>query len=76
MLFYYSDQILDCRWQEESSRDRINREPGMRAIMTRDSDRFIPLRERVLIARRQKADMFVSIHADAALNRSAWGASV
>lgn len=57
-------------------RDRINREPGMRAIMTRDSDRFIPLRERVLIARRQKADMFVSIHADAALNRSAWGASV
>lgn len=57
-------------------RDRINREPGMRAVMTRDSDRFIPLRERVLIARRQKADMFVSIHADAALNRSAWGASV
>lgn len=57
-------------------RNRINREPGMRAIMTRDSDRFIPLRERVLIARRQKADMFVSIHADAALNRSAWGASV
>lgn len=57
-------------------RDRINREPGMRAVMTRDSDRFIPLRERVLIAQRQKADMFVSIHADAALNRSAWGASV
>ncbi len=57
-------------------RDRINRESGMRAIMTRDSDRFIPLRERVLIARRQKADMFVSIHADAALNSAAWGASV
>lgn len=57
-------------------RDKINRQPGMRAVMTRDGDRFIPLRERVLIARRQKADMFVSIHADAALNRSAWGASV
>lgn len=57
-------------------RDKINKQPGMRAIMTRDSDRFIPLRERVLIARRQKADMFVSVHADAALNRSAWGASV
>lgn len=57
-------------------RDRINKEPGMRAVMTRDSDRFIPLRERVLIAKRQKADMFISIHADAALNRSAWGASV
>lgn len=57
-------------------RDRINKEPGMRAIMTRDSDRFIPLKERVLIARRQKADMFVSIHADAAHARSAWGASI
>ncbi len=56
-------------------RDKINREKGMRAILTRDRDIFIPLRERVLIARRNKADMFISIHADAG-SRTADGASV
>ena len=42
-----------------------NREPGMRAVLIRDGDYFIPLRDRVKRARAQKADLFVSIHADA-----------
>lgn len=54
----------------------IDKEPGMRAVMTRDQDVFIPLRGRISKARRYKADIFVSIHADAARNRSARGASV
>lgn len=48
---------------------KINAQPGMKAVMTRNNDTFIPLRQRVLIARRHKADMFVSIHADAATRR-------
>ena len=44
--------------------------------MTRGDDHFIPLRERVRIAHRQGADLFVSIHADAAPNAEAQGASV
>ncbi len=54
---------------------KINREPNMKAIMTRDNDTFVPLRERVLFARRHKADMFISIHADAG-SAKADGASV
>jgi N-acetylmuramoyl-L-alanine amidase len=56
--------------------DRINAEPGMRAVLIRDSDEFIPLQMRFQKARDHKADLFVSIHADAALNRSAAGSSV
>lgn len=44
---------------------KINQQPNMKAILTRGNDTFIPLRERVLIARRNKADMFISVHADA-----------
>jgi N-acetylmuramoyl-L-alanine amidase len=44
----------------------INRQPGMRAALTRDDDTFVPLQDRYGIARRQHADMFVSIHADSA----------
>lgn len=57
-------------------RDRINSVPGMRAMMTRDEDFFVPLNERVRKARRVQADLFVSIHADAFLNPKARGASV
>ena len=52
------------------------REPGMRAVLIRDGDYFIPLRDRVKRARAQKADLFVSIHADAYPDRRAGGSSV
>lgn len=57
-------------------RDRINRVSGMRAMLTRDADFFVPLYDRVKKARRVQADLFVSIHADAFLNPEARGASV
>ncbi len=57
-------------------RDRINAMPGMRAMMTRDDDFFVPLNDRVRKARRVQADLFVSIHADAFIKPHARGASV
>ncbi len=53
-----------------------NREPGMRAVLIRDGDYFIPLRDRVKRARAHKADLFVSVHADAFPDRRAGGSSV
>lgn len=55
---------------------QINATPGMKAYLTRDADVFIPLNQRARLARSAKADMFVSIHADAAENRNAKGSSV
>ena len=55
---------------------QINATPGLKAYLTRDTDVFIPLNRRAVLARNAKADMFVSIHADAAENRSARGSSV
>ena len=55
---------------------RINTEPGMKAVLTRDGDYFISLRERNTRARRAKADLFVSIHADAIANPDVSGSSV
>nr|WP_310091559.1 N-acetylmuramoyl-L-alanine amidase [Pseudoxanthomonas sacheonensis] len=55
---------------------QINATPGMKAYLVRDGDYFIPLPQRAQKARANKADMFVSIHADAAENRSARGSSV
>ena len=57
-------------------RERINSVPGMRAMLTRDADYFVPLHERVRKARRVQADLFVSIHADAFFTPTARGASV
>lgn len=57
-------------------RDQINAQNNMRAYMTRDADFFVPLAQRVAKARNVKADLFISIHADAFSNRSAKGASV
>ena len=57
-------------------RDKLNAVRGMRVLMTRDADFFVPLNERVNKARRVQADLFVSIHADAFLRPEARGASV
>lgn len=54
----------------------INRQPGMRAVLTRHGDYYIGLRERLDIARKYNADVFVSIHADAFINQHSHGASV
>ncbi|WP_426688473.1 N-acetylmuramoyl-L-alanine amidase [Rhodanobacter ginsengiterrae] len=55
---------------------QINRQPGMKAVLTRDSDYFIPLTQRYKIARENNADLFVSIHADAFTSGDARGSSV
>ena len=55
---------------------QINSEKGFRAELTRTGDYFIPLRKRTDIARKKGADLFVSIHADAAPSKAAFGASV
>ena len=55
---------------------QVNATPGMKAYLTRDTDVFIPLNRRAVLARGAKADIFVSIHADAAENREATGSSV
>ena len=56
--------------------DRINAEPGMRAVLIRTGDYFVPLRERNRRARLNQADMFISIHADAYISRDVRGSSV
>lgn len=55
---------------------KLDAEPNMRAVLTRDSDFFVPLHMRVQKARRIQADLFVSIHADAWIKPDARGSSV
>jgi N-acetylmuramoyl-L-alanine amidase len=55
---------------------RLNLVPGFRAVLTRDDDRLIPLRERLRLAERQNADLFVSVHVNAAKSRAARGVEV
>jgi N-acetylmuramoyl-L-alanine amidase len=54
----------------------VRAEPGMRPVLTRTGDYFVPLRKRIQIARKHKADFFVSIHADAFKDPRARGSSV
>ena len=54
----------------------IDRHPDMRAILTRNGDYYVGLRERLNIARKHDADIFISIHADAFINRESNGVSV
>ncbi|AXJ07835.1 N-acetylmuramoyl-L-alanine amidase [Pseudomonas fluorescens] len=55
---------------------RLKREKGFDVKLVRNDDFFVPLRKRVEIARQHKADMFISVHADAAPRLTASGASV
>ena len=55
---------------------RIEQEPNMRVVLTRDGDYFIPLHHRVEKARKVRADLFVSVHADAFIRPNARGSSV
>lgn len=55
---------------------QINAEPGMKAYLVRDNDSFVVLQDRYMRARKAQADLFISIHADAALNGQAHGSSV
>ncbi len=54
----------------------IDKQPGMKAVLTRDGDYYIPLRKRIEIAHKHNANLFLSIHADAFHKRSAAGISV
>ena len=54
----------------------INQQPHMKAILTRNSDYFISLRQRLAIARKHKGDIFIAIHADAFRDSHSHGASV
>lgn len=57
-------------------KEKIDAEPNMRSMLTRDADYFVPLPVRVQKARRVQADLFVSIHADAFITPKASGSSV
>jgi N-acetylmuramoyl-L-alanine amidase len=70
---YEKDVVLQIALQLQ---DRINKQPNMRAFMTRDADFFVPLNVRVQKARRVQADLFISIHADAFFTARPQGASV
>jgi len=56
--------------------NRINNEPGMRAVLTRTGDYFVKFKDRIGRARSSQADLFVSVHADAFMDRSVRGSSV
>jgi N-acetylmuramoyl-L-alanine amidase len=55
---------------------QINADPGLKAVLIRDDDSFVVLQNRYQKARAAQADLFISVHADAAQNSAASGASV
>lgn len=70
---YEKDVVLAIAKQLKAE---IDRQPGMRAVLTRDRDVYVGLDERARIARRHQADLFVSIHADAYTSPQPRGGSV
>lgn len=69
---YEKDVVLDI---SRLLANELNKIPGINVKLTRDRDTFIPLRERVKIAQDARCDLFISIHADSAPDRSARGLS-
>lgn len=57
-------------------KDLMNKHPGVKAYLTRDGDYFLSLRQRIEIAHKYQADLFVSLHANACPKKGAKGASV
>jgi N-acetylmuramoyl-L-alanine amidase len=55
---------------------QINRQPGFRAVLTRNGDYFIGLRNRLALARKYQGDMFIAIHADAHEHLNACGVGI
>jgi len=55
--------------------DALNRIPGVRGVLTRDGDYFVPLRDRYHLAEKMKADLFVSIHANSSKRRGSGSGS-
>lgn len=55
--------------------DEINKIPGLRALLTRDGDYFIPLRQRYQIAEKARSDLFISIHCNSSKRRGAGSGS-
>lgn len=56
--------------------ERLNKVPGIKAFLTRDDDTFLALSERVVLARQQNANLFISIHADTLKQKGIRGATV
>lgn len=69
---YEKDVVLAIAKRVKS---RVDATPGMRGYLTRDGDYFVPLHVRVDKARRVKADLFISVHADAFVRPTAGGSS-
>ncbi len=56
--------------------DKLGKEPGIRAVLTRDTDRFLSLSERVVVARQKGAQLLISLHADTLRQSDIRGATV
>ena len=70
---YEKDVVLQI---SRRLKKRIDKAKGMEAFLTRDSDKFLTLRQRIQKARSKDADLFISVHADANKNNSVRGSSV
>ncbi|MGB1310869.1 MAG: N-acetylmuramoyl-L-alanine amidase [Leucothrix sp.] len=70
---YEKDVVLQI---SKRLKKRVDKARGMEAFLTRDSDKFLTLRQRIQKARAKHADLFISVHADANENNSVRGSSV
>ena len=70
---YEKDVVLQI---SRRLKKRVDKAKGMQAFLTRDSDKFLTLRQRIQKARAKHADLFISVHADANENNSVRGSSV